>query len=120
MVIEGLGAYCLAKIGTEREWPFGPQAAVFKVGSRIFAILAEDEQPARISLKCEPALADQLRDTYPAVGAGYHLDKQHWNTVALDGTVPEDELLGWVDDSYDLVVAGLPQYVQRSLGWTVR
>lgn len=113
---EVVRGYCQAKVGVQLEWPFGPEAAVFKVGSRIFAILAQDIEPRRVSLKVEPEIAPALRETYPAVTPGYHLDKRHWNSVALDGSVPDIELQGWIDDSYDLVVDGLPRYVQKSLG----
>jgi predicted DNA-binding protein (MmcQ/YjbR family) len=116
--VSGVRARCLAKPGARAERPFGPDAVVMKVGGRIFAIIAEDARPAAISLKCEPELASVLRETYPAVVPGYHLDKRHWNTVTLDGSVPDEELAGWIDDSYDLVVDKLPRHVQRRLGWT--
>ena len=93
--------------GSVEEQPFGPQVDVFKVGGRIFAILSPDEQPERISLKCEPALALELRDRYDAVQPGYHLNKQHWNTVMLDGTIDGDEIRAMVRHSYERVVASL-------------
>jgi len=70
-----------------------------------------------VSLKCEPPLAEQLRDTYPSIRPGYHLNKRHWNTVEVDGTLSDRLVLDMVEDSYDLVVAGLPKRTQASLGW---
>ena len=93
--------------GSVEEQPFGPQVDVFKVAGRIFAILSTDEGPERISLKCEPTLALDLRDRYDAVQPGYHLNKQHWNTVLLDGSIGDDEIRAMVRHSYDRVVAGL-------------
>lgn len=114
-----LRARCAALPGVTAEYPFGPDALVMKVSGKMFAIIAEGADPASISLKCEPELATVLRDTYPAVTAGYHLNKRHWNTVVLDGSVPEDEVTAWIEDSYDLVVDELPRAAQRSLGRSV-
>ncbi len=100
---------CLALPGAEEEFPFGEQTAVFKVGGKIFALVALGARPLQVSLKCEPELAEQLRLTYPAIVGGYHLSKRHWNTVTLDGTLPGGMLEQMLEDSYDLVVAGLPR-----------
>ena len=109
---------CLAMSGATEEFPFGPQNSVFKVYGKIFAISPLGRsRPLRVSLKCEPALAEQLRDTYPAIRPGYHLNKRHWNTVEVDGGVPDRLVLDMVEDSYDLVLAGLPKRVQAELGW---
>ena len=91
------------------EFPFGPTTAVFKVGGKMFAIVSVDSRPGSVSLKCDPGYAQALREQYPAVKAGYHLDKRHWNTVDLDGSVPADTLAEWIQDSYDLVSASLPR-----------
>jgi predicted DNA-binding protein (MmcQ/YjbR family) len=109
---------CRGKEGVTAEHPFGPDPLVMKVAGRIFAIIDESADPVTISLKCDPDLVQVLRDAYFAVSPGYHLDKRHWNTVALDGTVPDVNVADWIDDSYDLVVDNLPKYVQRRLGWT--
>lgn len=77
----------------------------------MFAIVAD----ARVSLKCDPALAIALRETYPAVTPGYHLAKRHWNTVQLDGSVPEDAVEDWIRDSYDLVVSSLTRTQRKML-----
>ena len=109
-----LAAYCLSKPGVTKEFPFGLDVEVYKVLGKMFALISTDD-PLRISLKCEPTLAEILRDNYNAVTAGYHLNKHHWNTVAVDGEVPDDELLSWVDDSYALVAAKLKKSERERL-----
>lgn len=106
---------CLAMPAATEEHPFGPGALVIKVAGKMFAIIAEDAEPPSISLKCDPDRALVLRDTYPAVGPGYHLNKRHWNTVVVDGTVPDEAIRDWIEDSYDLVVAGLPRRLRDAL-----
>ncbi|WSV01355.1 MmcQ/YjbR family DNA-binding protein [Streptomyces sp. NBC_01023] len=88
---------------------FGPGATVFKVEGKVFAILqdATDDQPAQVTLKCDPNLALHLRDQYPAVGPGYHVNKRHWNTVVLDSTVPSPAVREMVEHSWDRVVSGM-------------
>lgn len=99
----------------EPGYPFGPDAQVWKVGGKIFAIVGEDSGTLQISLKCDPELALDLRDEFPDhVGPGYHLNKRHWNTVAVDG-LPDVELTDWIGHSYDLVVASLLVRVRRDL-----
>lgn len=109
MTPDELRTYCLGLNGAGEEWPFGPEVSTFKVGGKIFAISALDDSPLTVSLKCEPELAVQLRNAHPAVAPGYHLNKRHWNTVALDGTLPDRMVRDLIEDSYDLVVAGLPR-----------
>lgn len=99
--------YCLSRKAAKAEFPFGPEAEVFKVMGKMFALIPTDANPPSISLKCDPVLAEMLRQTYPAVIPGYHLNKRHWNTVTSDGSVPDDELLEMIDNSYALVVKGL-------------
>ena len=88
---------------------------VYKVVGKMFALVPLDADPLAISLKCEPGQALLLRDVYPAVQPGYHMNKTHWNTVTLDGTIPEPEIWGMIDDSYDLVVAGLSRAQRAAL-----
>ena len=102
-----LKARCLALPGAVEDFPFGDEVSVFKVGGKMFALCALDGEPLRLSVKCEPDLAVQLRATYPAIAPGYHLNKRHWNTVTLDGSVPDEDVLELIDHSYDLVVARL-------------
>jgi predicted DNA-binding protein (MmcQ/YjbR family) len=106
--------YCLSKAGTTAEFPFGPDVEVLKVVGKMFALIPTDT-PLSISLKCDPALAEILRQTYPAVIPGYHLSKKHWNTVSVDGSVPEDEVLEMIDHSYELVVKGLTKAQREKL-----
>jgi predicted DNA-binding protein (MmcQ/YjbR family) len=98
-------------------FPFGPETSVFKVAGKIFALSALASPPLRVSLKCEPELAERLRATYPAIRPGYHLNKRHWNTVTLDGSLPDETVADMLEDSYDLVVAGLPRAKRAELGW---
>ena len=112
-----LRRFCLDLPGTAEEFPFRPGLSVFKVSGKVFALSPLRQRPLRVSLKCEPPLAEQLRDTYPSIRPGYHLNKRHWNTVDVDGSLPDQLVLDMVEDSYDLVVAGLPKRTQASLGW---
>lgn len=116
MDLETLQAYLLGKKGAVAERPFGPDTLVYKVGGKMFALVGWDETPLRVNLKCDPDEALFLRDIYPGtVLPGYHMNKRHWNTVVLDGTVPEAEFWRMIDDSYRLVVAGLPKRVREQL-----
>lgn len=107
--------YCLMQLQSQEDFPFGPDIYVYKVVGKVFAILSESLLPgsagrlASVNLKCEPAEALMLRQIFPAITPGYHMNKQHWNTVLLDGTVPENELKRQIDQSYQLVVATLPK-----------
>ncbi len=85
----------------------------------MFALITLETEPAQVSLKCDPGFASLLREQHPAVTAGYHLNKRHWNTVRLDGSVPADELRAWLDDSYALVVAGLSRAERARLPQTL-
>ena len=100
-------AACGAKPGGVEDYPFGDEVAVFKVADRMFALVPLGETPGSVSLKCDPELAISLRARYAGVTPGYHLSKRHWNTVTLDGSVPDEEVLELIDHSYDLVVARL-------------
>ena len=101
--------------GATDGYPFGPGALVFKVGGKMFGLVAEDARPLTVSLKCDPDLGLELRAQYPAVQPGYHLNKRHWNTITLDGSVPVDELAELIDHSFQLVVAGLPRSERDAL-----
>jgi predicted DNA-binding protein (MmcQ/YjbR family) len=113
--LDPLRAYLLAKLGTTEEQPFGPDALVFKVLGKMFALVAWRQSPLRISVKCEPPIAEMLRTTYAAVQPGYHLNKRHWNTVILDGSIPAAEVAEMIDRSYRLVVKGLTKADQQRL-----
>ncbi len=98
---------CGAKAGSVEDYPFGDGVAVFKVAGKMFALVSLDEPPGSVSLKCDPDMAVALRGRYAAITAGYHLSKRHWNTIELDGSVPEDEVLDLIGHSYELVVGDL-------------
>lgn len=115
MNLQTITTWLLAKKGATEETPFGPDALVYKVMGKMFALVAWEEEPLAISLKCEPGQALFLRDLYPAVRPGYHMNKKHWNTVTLDGTIPEDEVRGMIDDSYELVVKSLTRAMKEEL-----
>jgi predicted DNA-binding protein (MmcQ/YjbR family) len=105
-----LRAACLDHLGAVEEFPFGDDSpSVFKVGGKMFAISRLDAEPLAVSLKCEPALAVQLRRVHPEVTPGFHLNKRHWNTVSLAGALDDRTIRDLVEDSYDLVVDGLPR-----------
>jgi predicted DNA-binding protein (MmcQ/YjbR family) len=116
MDLATLYQHCMAKPGATDGYPFGSGALVCKVHQKMFALIADEADPLTISLKCEPELAAVLRETHEAVEPGYHLNKRHWNTVHVDGTVPDAELRAWIEDSYDLVVEGLPRRARDQLG----
>ena len=110
---------CLAMPGAAETLPFGPENSVFKVAGKVFALSRLDRAPSlRISLKCEPGLAEQLRASHTAITPGYHLNKRHWNTVVLDGSLPDAMVRDMIEDSYDLIVAKLPKRPRQALGWT--
>ncbi|MCW2969488.1 MAG: MmcQ-like protein [Solirubrobacterales bacterium] len=90
---------------------------MFKVSGKMFALWRLDRVPLAVSLKCEPDLAPLLRETHTAVLPGYHLNKRHWNTVMLDGSLTDEMVEDMIEDSYDLVVGGLSQARQEALGW---
>lgn len=107
MDYENLEKSLLACNGSCKEFPFGPEAAVFKVAGKMFALVAWTDEPLRITLKCDPIEADFLRSRYASIVPGYYMNKKHWNTITLDGTVPDDLLADLIEASYSLVVKGL-------------
>lgn len=104
------------KKGAVAEYPFGPEVLVYKVGGKIFALVREDADPIHINLKCPPDEAEALRAQYDAVQPGYHMNKRHWNTVTLDGTIDDATVRGMIDLSYDLIVQSLPRVERERLG----
>jgi predicted DNA-binding protein (MmcQ/YjbR family) len=103
MNIEILREYCISKKNVTESFPFGDDTLVFKTESRIFA-LVNLEGDLSINLKCNPARAIELRERYSSVIPGYHMNKKHWNTIYIDGSVPDKEVFSWIDHSYDLVL----------------
>lgn len=109
MDFDQIKAYCLSKKGALEDRPFGPEPLVMKVANKMFALLSVNNGSIHISLKCDPVLAQNLRQEYPTIKPGYHLNKEHWNTVVVDGSVPESEIFWLIDLSYQLVFKGLPK-----------
>lgn len=110
-----LQQWCLAQRGAIEEFPFGPEHSVFKVGGKMFALSALGRSPLEVSVKCEPELAVQLRASYEAIRPGYHLNKRHWNTITLDGSLPDQLVKDLIEDSYDLVLSGLTKRARAEL-----
>ena len=101
--------YCLGKACATEGMPFGPDVLVFKIGGKMFALAALDEMPTIVNLKCDPDLALELRDRYEQVTPGYHMNKRHWNSVEIEGGIPDATLRKMIDHSYDLVAKKLPK-----------
>ena len=117
MTPDELRDHCLSFSGSEETFPFGPLTSVFKVGGKMFALSQLGAESLRVSVKCEPDLAEGLRRANPAVIPGYHLNKRHWNTVIIDGSLPDETVRDMIEDSYDLAVSKLPRARRRELDW---
>jgi predicted DNA-binding protein (MmcQ/YjbR family) len=115
MTRDGVLAICLNLPAAEETYPFGEEVVVVKVGGKMFALVPLSEGPGSVNLKCDPARALELRDAYTGIRPGYHQNKRHWNTVDLDGSVEDDVVRALIQDSYDLVVAGLPHALRAEL-----
>ena len=103
MNIESLREYCLSRPGAEETLPFGPDTLVFKVNGKIFLLAGMDDDPLSFNVKCDPDKAIELREQFACVLPGYHMNKKHWNTVIVDGSVSSKQIKEWIDDSYSLV-----------------
>ncbi len=103
MHIETIRDYCLSKPEAEETLPFGPDTLVFKVNNKAFLFLPLDEEDLRFNVKCDPELALELREQYASVLPGWHMNKKHWNTIVVDGTIPAKQIKEWIDHSYELV-----------------
>ena len=114
---DSLRDLCLSFAGSEETFPFGSETSVFKVDGKMFALSGLGREPLSVSVKCEPLLAEQLRGAHAAITAGYHLNKRHWNTIVIDGSLVDQVIADMVEDSYDLVVSKLPRTRRRALGW---
>ena len=106
----------MAKKAVTEGFPFGESVLVFKVAGKMFALVAIEEIPLRVNLKCDPEKAIELRERYASVIPGYHMNKQLWNTVILEGEVPDNELFSWIDDSFHLIVASLTRKKRIEFG----
>jgi len=112
MNIEDFREYCIAKPVVTEEFPFDEVTLVFKVANKMFALTSLDKEFS-INLKCDPEYAIELREQYPAVQPGYHMNKKHWNTVYVDGSIRDELLCEWIDQSYDLIVRSLTKKVRE-------
>jgi predicted DNA-binding protein (MmcQ/YjbR family) len=115
---DGVLGFCTTFPGAVEDYPFGDDVAVYKVGGRIFALIMLDGNPGFVNLKCDPALALELRAKHAAVRPGYHANKRHWNSVDLDGTVDPQELQEMIEHSYELVRRALPNERRATLDRT--
>lgn len=114
MNIEDFRNYCLSKPGVSEDFPFDQRTLVFKVGGKMFA-LADIDYFESINIKCDPVLATELREEYPDVRPGYHMNKKHWNTIMMQGNVPDKRIREWIDHSYQLVLEGLPLKIKSTI-----
>ncbi len=114
MNIEAIRQYCMDKPAVTESFPFDEVTLVFKVAEKMFALVNLDGNLS-INLKCDPDKALELREHYPAVRPGYHMNKRLWNTIVLDDSLDNDLIMSWIDDSYRLVVDKLPKKIREKL-----
>ncbi|MBT2282649.1 MmcQ/YjbR family DNA-binding protein [Paenibacillus polymyxa] len=108
--------YSLKKKGSTKDYPFGPDPVAIKVAGKMFALIFENkEKNCRLNLKCDPIIAENLREQHEAVQPGYHMNKKHWNTIMLDGSLSDEDIYVMIDHSYDMVVQSLPKRIRDSL-----
>ena len=115
MHIETLREYCLSKKAVTEDFPFGETTLVFRVKEKIFLLVSLDADPLQFNAKCDPEKAVELREEYDAVKPGYHMNKKHWNTIIIDGSIPSKLIKEMIDDSYNLIVQSLPKKVRDDL-----
>lgn len=115
MNLEEIRTYCIAKNGVEEGFPFDSDTLVFKVGGKMFLLLDLNSNPPAFNIKCEPAIAIELREKYVCVKPGFHMNKTHWNTVTADGSVNYKLICSWIDNSYELIVKSLPKAQRNNL-----
>ncbi len=115
MNLEELREYCISKKGVEETLPFGPDTLVFKVMGKAFLLTGFENNPVQFNVKCNPEKAIELREQYPCVLPGYHMNKKHWNTIIADGSAANKLLEQWITDSYNLVADGLTKKEKEKL-----
>lgn len=115
MKFDNIYEYCLLKNGTEETFPFNETTLVFKVGGKMYALVDIHSDPVSINLKCDPEYALELRETYPQVTPGYHMNKKHWNTIKVTGNIPSALVKELIDHSYQLVFDSLPKKMQKEI-----
>lgn len=112
---KAIANYCLSKKGAVEDFPFGADVLTIKVATKMFALISERGNKTNISLKCDPFLAQDLRERYPSITPGYHLNKKHWNTIVVDDSIPDHEIKWMIDHSYDLVIKSLTKAERESI-----
>lgn len=115
MNIETIRNYCLEKPSVEEGMPFGETVVVFKVVGKMFLLLPVDTEGVQFNVKCDPEKAVELRANYSCVQPGFHMNKIHWNTIYVDGTVTDQLIFEWIDDSYNLIKAGIKIKVKKKV-----
>ena len=115
MDIESFRNYCLSKKGATEYFPFDEETLVFRVGSKMFALTSIEKIPFRFNLKCEPEWAIELRETYPCITPGWHMNKKHWNTIEIDGSLSEKFIRKLIDHSYELVLKRLKKSERQEI-----
>lgn len=115
MNIETFREYCISKKAVTEDFPFGETTLVFRVKEKIFLLVSLDANPLQFNAKCEPEKAIELREEYAAIKPGYHMNKKHWNTVIIDGSISSKLIKEMIDDSYNLIVQSLPKKLREEL-----
>ena len=115
MNVESIPEYCLSKKAVTEDFPFGETTLVFRVKEKIFLLVALDADPLQFNAKCDPEKAIELREEYDAIQPGYHMNKKHWNSVVVDGSLPTKLIKEMIDDSYNLIVQSLPKKLREEL-----
>jgi len=115
MNVETLREYCLSKKAVTEDFPFGESTLVFRVQHKIFLLVSLDSSPLQFNAKCEPDKAIELREQYDAIQPGYHMNKKHWNTVVIDGSISTVLIKEMINDSYDLIAQSLPKKLREEL-----
>ncbi len=103
MNVEEIREYAISKPDVEESFPFGPETLVFKIAGKVFLLMGLEHDPLQFNVKCDPERAIELRDEYECIIPGYHMNKKHWNSVIVDGTLTSKKLKEQIDHSYDLV-----------------
>jgi predicted DNA-binding protein (MmcQ/YjbR family) len=117
MDLETIRKYCLEKKNTTESFPFGESTLVFKVSGKMFLLMSLDSLPLQFNVKCDPELAEELREAYSSVIPAFHMNKKHWNTIILDGQISTKKILEMIDASYLLVIKSLPLKERKKLGY---
>lgn len=115
MNLEEVRSYCLSLPGTTEDMPYGDDMVVFRIGGKIYLHLPLEYAEPRMSVKLPPEVGESLREMYSAITPGYHLNKKHWNDIRIEGYFADEQLIGWIDASYDLVRSKLPKAVRETL-----